>query len=123
MIKKIHKRGTEADPLRGRIESTVDGKRTVVEYEPDTELRDTEQIPLLEEGGIEAFLEREVLPYAPDAWYQADSVKVATRSASTVLLQTCTDANPCGDPRGHSRARERDGRAPGRNPEHVGNDR
>ena len=48
----------------------------MVEYEPDTELKDTEQIPLLEEGGIEAFLEREVLPYAADAWYQADNVKV-----------------------------------------------
>ena len=27
-------------------------------------------------GCIEAFLRREVLPYAPDAWYQPDSVKV-----------------------------------------------
>ena len=32
----------------------------MVEYEPDSELRDTEQVPLLEEGGIEAFLRREV---------------------------------------------------------------
>ncbi len=39
----------------------------VVEYEPDTDLRDTEQVPLLKEGGVEAFLRREVLPYAPDA--------------------------------------------------------
>ena len=31
---------------------------------------------LLEEGGIEALLCREVLPYAPDAWYAPDSVKV-----------------------------------------------
>ena len=28
----------------------------VVEYEPDNDLRDTEQVPLLEEGGIEAFM-------------------------------------------------------------------
>ena len=76
VIRKIHKRGTEADPIRGRVETTVDGKPAVVEYEPDTELRDTEQIPLLEEGGIAAFLEREVLPYAADAWYETDSVKV-----------------------------------------------
>ena len=47
----------------------------MVEYEPDSELRDTEQVPLLEDGGIEAFLRREVLPYAPDAWYVPDSVK------------------------------------------------
>ena len=32
----------------------------MVEYEPDSELRDTEQVPLLEEGGIEAFVRREV---------------------------------------------------------------
>jgi len=76
VIKKIHKRGTEADPLRGLFETTIDGKPTVVEYEPDTDLRDTEQIPLTEEGGIEAFLEREVLPHASDAWYKADSVKI-----------------------------------------------
>ena len=44
--------------------------------EPDTELRDTELVSLQEEGGIMAFLRREVLPYAVDAWYQANSVKV-----------------------------------------------
>ena len=47
-----------------------------MEYEPDVDLRDTEQIPLQEDGGIEAFLRREVLPYAADAWYQPDGVKV-----------------------------------------------
>ena len=48
----------------------------VVEYEPDSELRDTEQVPLLEDGGVEGFLRREVLPYAPDAWYVPTSVKI-----------------------------------------------
>ena len=33
-------------------------------------------MPLTEEGGIEAFIRREVLPYAPDAWYDAARVKV-----------------------------------------------
>ena len=76
VIKKVHKRGTPPDPLRGLFPVTLDGKPAVVEYEPDSELRDTEQVPLLEEGGIEAFLRREVLPYAPDAWYVPSSVKV-----------------------------------------------
>ena len=76
IIRKVHKRGTEADPLRGLFAVTVDGRAVVVEYEPDTDLRDTEQIPLQEEGGIEEFLRREVLPYAADAWYQGDTVKV-----------------------------------------------
>ena len=76
VLRKIHKRGTEADPLRGLCAANVNGRPAVVEYEPDTDLRDTEQIPLQEDGGIEAFLRREVLPYAADVWYQADSVKV-----------------------------------------------
>ena len=76
VIKKIHKRGIEADPLRGLFQVTLDGRPAVVEYEPDTDLRDTEQIPLPEEGGIEAFLRREALPYAPDAWYAPDSIKI-----------------------------------------------
>ena len=77
MIKRIHKPGkAEADPLHGLFEATIDGKRCVVEYEPDSDLRDTEQIPLLEEGGIDAFLRREVLPYAPDAWFDPASIKV-----------------------------------------------
>ena len=76
IIRKIHKKGTEPDPLRGLFEIEIDGKPAVVEFEPDSDLRDTEQIPLQEEGGVEAFLQREVLPYASDAWYQADSVKI-----------------------------------------------
>ena len=76
VIRKIHKPGRmEPDAIRGLVETAVERKRRVVEYEPDSELRDTEQVPLLEEGGIEAFLRREVLPYAPDAWYVPDSVK------------------------------------------------
>ena len=75
VIRRIHRRGTEPDPLRGLFQAVVDGKPAVVEYEPDTDLRDTEQIPLQEDGGIEAFLRREVLPYAGDAWYREDNVK------------------------------------------------
>jgi type I restriction enzyme M protein len=77
VIKRIHRPGkAEVDPLHGFFEATIDGKRHVVEYEPDSDLRDTEQVPLLEEGGIEAFLRREVLPYAPDAWFDPATVKI-----------------------------------------------
>ena len=75
VIRKIHKKGTAPDPLRGLFAATIDGKLAVVEYEPDSDLRDTEQVALLEDGGIEAFLRREVLPHAADAWYVSDSVK------------------------------------------------
>ena len=76
VIRKVHKSTVDPDPLRGLFPATIKGKSAVVEYEPDPDLRDTEQVPLLEEGGIDEFLRREVLPYAPDAWYVPDSVKV-----------------------------------------------
>jgi type I restriction enzyme M protein len=77
VIKKIHKPGkVQPDPLRGLFEAKIDGKTCVVEYEPDSELRDYEQIPLLEEGGIEAFIRREVLPYTPDAWLVEADTKI-----------------------------------------------
>ena len=77
VIKKTHKPGSvEPDPIRGLVEAAVDDQGTVVEHEPDPVLRNTEQVPLLHEGGIEAFIRREVLPYAPDAWYDTPSVKV-----------------------------------------------
>ena len=76
IIRKVHKAGTVPDPLHGLFGATVGGEPAVVEYEPDSDLRDTEQIPLQEDGGIDAFLEREVPPYAADAWYRPDSVKI-----------------------------------------------
>jgi type I restriction enzyme M protein len=77
VIAKVHKPGkVQADPLRGLFEATVDGKSVVVEYEPDSDLRDTEQVPVLEEGGIEAFIRREVLPYTPDAWIKEGATKI-----------------------------------------------
>jgi len=69
VLKKVHKPGkAEADPIRGLYSSPVGDPGLIVEYEPDSTLRDTEQVPLLEEGGIEAFFRREVLPHVPDAW-------------------------------------------------------
>ena len=77
VVKKIYKKGkAEADPIRGRYQNPVGDKAIVLEYETDAELRDTEQLPLLEDGGIEAFIRREVLPHAPDAWFDERSIKV-----------------------------------------------
>ena len=45
-------------------------------YEPDTDLRDTEQVPLKEPGGIEAFFRREVLPHASDAWVDGEKTQI-----------------------------------------------
>jgi len=77
VIKKIHKAGkAEPNPLNGLYETTIDGKKVVVEYEPDTNLRNSEQVPLLEDGGIAAFIEREVLPYTPDAWVDGSKTQI-----------------------------------------------
>ena len=76
VIKKVHAAGAVADPLHGMFDTTINGNPVVVEYEPDPNLRDTEQISLLENGGIEAFIRREVLPYAEDAWYTPENIKV-----------------------------------------------
>ena len=42
--------------------------------QPDTSLRDTENVPLTED--IEAYFKREVLPFAPDAWIDESKSKV-----------------------------------------------
>lgn len=76
VIKKIHKKGTIANPLCGLFETLIKGYPAVVEYAPDPDLRDTEQVPLSEAGGIEAFIKRKVLPHAPDAWYVKSSIKI-----------------------------------------------
>jgi len=77
VIKKIHRPGkAEPDPLHGLFEATIGGKRCVVEYEPDGDLRDSEQVRLLEEGGIDAFVCREVLPHVPDAWVDPSSTRI-----------------------------------------------
>ena len=70
------RRSTEPGKFGPPVPGRYAGPKKIVEYEPDPELRDTKQIPLLEPGGIEAFLRREVLPHVPDAWYDPDSVKI-----------------------------------------------
>ena len=42
--------------------------------QPDTDLRDTENIPLKE--NISEYMSREVLPYAPDAWIDKKKTKI-----------------------------------------------
>jgi type I restriction enzyme M protein len=84
LIAKVFRPGKQAaHPLRGFFAVELEEGERVVQYEPDPEFRDSEQVPLLEEGGIEAFLQREVLPYAPDAWYEPGSVKIGCEVSFT----------------------------------------
>jgi type I restriction enzyme M protein len=41
---------------------------------PDPKLKDTENIPLKED--IQKFFDREVLPFAPDAWWEKNTIKI-----------------------------------------------
>ena len=108
VIGKVHKKGTQPDPLRGAFAARVAGKPAVVAYEPDAELRDTEQVPLLEAGGIEGFLRREVLPYAPDAWYAADSVKTGYEISFTRFFYRPRPLRPLDEIRADILAAERE---------------
>lgn len=69
VIKKIHK--TAADPLYGLFD--VDGQ--TVEYKPDGDLRDNENIPLNPSQPVPqmvaVYFAREVQPHVPDAWVDA----------------------------------------------------
>ncbi len=69
MIKKVHK--TKANPFYGLFE--VDGQ--VVEYKPDGDLRDNENVDLDPSQTVnalnEAYFIKEVQPHVPDAWIDA----------------------------------------------------
>ena len=64
-LKKIRPFITEKDPTAQPIAG-----------EPDTALRDTEIVPFLYEGGIDAFMKNEVLTYAPDAYIDKKKITI-----------------------------------------------
>lgn len=73
VIKKVHK-NTPANPLYGLF--AVDGQ--VIEYKPDGELRDSENVPLDPSQPVntvnEAYFMAEVAPHVPDAWINDSKV-------------------------------------------------
>ena len=109
MVRKPAARDTDAEPLvrnvvrhytsctaprRGQFDATDGSHPIIVEYEPDLRLQDTEQVPMMEDGGAEAFLHREVLPYAPDAWYDPESVKIGYEISFTRHFSRPTPTRP-----------------------------
>jgi type I restriction enzyme M protein len=77
-------------PLRKALWASVsvrDPKAPIViigKGQPDPELRDTENVPLGE--SIEAYMEREVLPFVPDAWVDDSKEKLGTEIPVTRLF-------------------------------------
>ena len=63
-------------PLRDAEGKVLLGERGKLKGkpQPDSALRDTENVPLTEDVG--AYFKREVLPHAPDAWIDPDKTKV-----------------------------------------------
>ena len=95
VVRKVYKPGKgEVNPLYGMFETKSGGKKSVVEYEADSELRDTEQVPLLENGGIEAFFKREVLPYVPDAWIDAGKTQIGYEISFTRYFYKLVQMRP-----------------------------
>jgi type I restriction enzyme M protein len=74
VIKKIHK--AKANPFYGMFEVELEGKKQVVEYKPDGDLRDNENVALDPSQSVndlnEAYFIKEVQPHVPDAWIDAN---------------------------------------------------
>jgi type I restriction enzyme M protein len=82
-ISRIFKNGdfgyrtiTVERPLRDESGNIVLGEKGKLKgkQQPDSSLRDTENVPLAED--VETYFQREVLPHAPDAWIDHDKTKI-----------------------------------------------
>lgn len=74
VIRKVH--ATKTSPIYGLFEVIgVDGKKRVVEYQADGDLRDFENVSLDPSQSVnainEAYFLKEVQPHVPDAWIDA----------------------------------------------------
>ena len=80
VIKAVYRKGTAEPDCTARLYTRSPSKGNspvVVEYEPDTDLRDTEQIPLSpKRAASKPSCAVRCCPTPPDAWYAPDSVKV-----------------------------------------------
>jgi len=74
VIKKLHK-ATPAQPLYGLFAGSGDSQGQTVEYKPDGDLRDNENVALDPSTGVnalnEAYFIKEVQPHVADAWIDA----------------------------------------------------
>ncbi len=81
---------TVEQPLRDKEGNAVTDKKG--KPKPDSSLRDTENIPLDED--IDAYFEREVLPYAPDAWMDRKKDKIGYEIPFTRHFYEYTSLRP-----------------------------
>src|SRR5699024_10041083 len=62
------------------------------EIEPDSDLRDTEIVPLADD--IEEYFEREVLPHVPDAWIDEEHTRIGYEIPFTRYFYQYTKLRP-----------------------------
>ena len=86
VIKKVHKlTGSKLDDLLAKLDTTAEdlpdhgywptgNAGEYIEYEADSDLRDSENVPLKDD--IHAYFLREVRPHVKDAWLDISSVKI-----------------------------------------------
>ena len=65
--------------------------------EADTELRDTEIVPFKYPGGIEAFITKEVLTYAPDAYFDALKAQIGYEISFAKYFYKPKELRPMGE--------------------------
>ena len=65
-----------------------DSTAMAIDGEADVELRDTEIVPFTYEGGIDAFIENEVKPYAPDAYVDDKKTQIGYEISFTKYFFT-----------------------------------
>lgn len=83
LLKKIRPYITEKDPAASPIQD-----------EADIDLRDTEIVPFKYSGGIDAFIKNEVLPYAPDACFDASKVQIGYEISFTKYFYKPKELRP-----------------------------
>lgn len=94
-LKKVRPFITDKDPAA----KPIDG-------EPDVDLRDTENIPFTYEGGIDAFIQNEVLSYAPDAWVDEKKTQIGYEVSFTKYFYKPVELREMADILGDLRALE-----------------
>ena len=82
-MKKIRPFITEKDAITQPIEG-----------EPNVDLRDTENIPFTYDGGIDAFMKNEVLPYAPDAYVDEKKTQIGYEISFTKYFYKPVELRP-----------------------------
>lgn len=83
LLKKVRPYITEKDATAKPIEG-----------EADVELRDTEVVPFTYDGGISAFIENEVHPYAPDAYVDEKKTQIGYEISFTKYFYKASELRP-----------------------------